>query len=50
MLQVFAGYLKSAGLNPDDSVAGSKEWTEQLLELEADATDAVNRMKGQKKK
>ncbi len=48
--QVFAGYLKSAGLNPDDSVAGSKEWTEQLLELEADATDAVNRMKGQKKK
>jgi putative tricarboxylic transport membrane protein len=48
--QVFAGYLKSAGLNPDDSVAGSKEWTEQLLELEADANDAVSRMKGQKKK
>jgi putative tricarboxylic transport membrane protein len=47
---VFASYLKGAGLNPDDSVAGSKEWTEQLLELEADANDAVSRMKGQKKK
>jgi len=48
--QVFAGYLKSAGLNPDDSVAGTKEWTEQLLELEADAKESVSRMKGQKKK
>jgi putative tricarboxylic transport membrane protein len=47
---VFASYLKGAGLNPDDSVAGSKEWTEQLVELEADANDAVSRMKGQKKK
>jgi len=47
---VFSSYLKGAGLNPDDSVAGTKEWTEQLLELEADAKDAVSRMKGQKKK
>jgi putative tricarboxylic transport membrane protein len=46
----FAGYLKGAGLNPDDSVAGTKEWTAQLLELEADAVDSVNRMKNQKKK
>ena len=47
--QVFAGYLKGAGLNPDDSVAGTKEWTEQLLELEADAKDSIERMKSQKK-
>lgn len=47
--QVFAGYLKGAGLNPDDSVAGTKDWTAQLLELEADATESVNRMKTQKK-
>ena len=28
----FAQYLKGAGLNPDDSVAGSDEWTAQLRE------------------
>lgn len=28
----FASYLKGAGLNPDDSVAGSEMWTAQLKE------------------
>ena len=28
----FATYLKGSGLNPDDSVAASAEWTEQLQE------------------
>lgn len=46
----FAGYLKGAGLNPDDSVAGTKEWTSQLLELEADAVESVERMKKGTKK
>lgn len=41
----FAGYLKGAGLNPDDSVAGTDEWTSQLQELEADAVESVERMK-----
>jgi putative tricarboxylic transport membrane protein len=45
----FAGYLKNAGLSPDDSVVGSKEWTAQLLELEASAKEAVARMKQKKK-
>ena len=47
--QVFAGYLKGAGLNPDDSVAGTEDWTAQLQELEADAIESINRMKNQKK-
>ena len=47
----FAGYLKGAGLNPEDSVAGTEEWTAQLQELEADAVESVERMKkGTKKK
>lgn len=41
----FAGYLKGAGLNPDDSVAGTDEWTSQLQELEADAVESLERMK-----
>ncbi len=37
----FAQYLKGSGLNPDDSVAGSKEWTEQLREEFAKAKSAL---------
>jgi tripartite-type tricarboxylate transporter receptor subunit TctC len=48
--KVFAGYLKSAGLNPDDSVVGTEEWTAQLQDLEADAIESVERMKKGAKK
>ena len=37
----FAQYLKGAGLNPDDSVAGTKAWTEQLREEYAKAKSAL---------
>ncbi len=37
----FAQYLKGAGLNPADSVAGTKVWTEQLQEEFAKAKSAL---------
>lgn len=46
----FAQYLKGSGLNPDDSVAGSKEWTEQLGEEYAKAKSALTDLGIVKKK
>jgi len=37
----FAQYLKGAGLNPDDSVAGTDVWTAQLREEFAKAKSAL---------
>jgi len=45
----FANYLKSAGLNADDSVAGSEEWTAQIREEYEKAVKALNEL-GIKKK
>src|SRR5690606_11339688 len=38
----FANYLKSSGLNPDDSVAGHEVWDKQLKEEYAIAKDAID--------
>ena len=42
--ETFANYLKSAGLNADDSVAGSEEWTAQLREEYEKAVLALNEL------
>lgn len=42
--ETFANYLKSAGLNPDDSVAGSDVWTAQLREEYDKAKLALNEL------
>ena len=47
--ETFANYLKSAGLNADDSVAGSEEWTAQIREEYEKAVKALNEL-GIKKK
>jgi putative tricarboxylic transport membrane protein len=41
----FATYLKGSGLNPDDSIAGTKEWTEQLREEYDKAVAALTKLK-----
>ena len=46
----FATYLKGSGLNPDDSVAGSAEWTEQLQEEYQKAVSALTDLGIAKKK
>ncbi len=40
----FASYLKGAGLNPDDSVAGSEVWTAQLKEEYEKANKALTEL------
>ncbi|NIQ36786.1 MAG: tripartite tricarboxylate transporter substrate binding protein, partial [Xanthomonadales bacterium] len=35
--EVFANYLKSAGLTPEESVAGHEEWTKNIREEYAQA-------------
>ncbi len=40
----FQTYLKNAGLDPEDSVAGSEEWDAQLKEDYANAKDAMERL------
>jgi tripartite-type tricarboxylate transporter receptor subunit TctC len=37
----FANYLKSAGLSPDESVAGHEVWTKQIKEEYAKAEEAL---------
>ncbi len=39
--KTFAGYLRSSGLNPEDSVAGWKVWDAQLKEEYASAREAM---------
>lgn len=39
--ETFANYLKSAGLTPEDSVAGSEEWTKHIREEYAKAKEAL---------
>ena len=39
--KTFANYLKSAGLNPEDSVAGHKVWDKQIKEEYAKAVTAL---------
>ncbi len=46
----FATYLKGSGLNPDDSVAGSTEWTAQLQEEYQKASSALTDLGIAKKK
>jgi tripartite-type tricarboxylate transporter receptor subunit TctC len=46
----FATYLKGSGLNPDDSVAASAEWTEQLQEEYQKAVSALTELGIAKKK
>jgi len=46
----FATYLKGSGLNPDDSVAGSTEWTAQLQEEYQKAASALTDLGIAKKK
>ncbi|MCB1547263.1 MAG: tripartite tricarboxylate transporter substrate binding protein [Hyphomicrobiaceae bacterium] len=49
----FAKYLKTSGLNPDDSVAGSKAWTEQVqreFQIAKDEIKALGLTGGKKKK
>lgn len=41
---VFANYLKGSGLTPDESVAGSKEWTAQIREEYATAAAALKEL------
>ena len=40
----FAGYLKSSGLNPAESVAGSKVWNQQLKDEYKIADEAINQL------
>lgn len=40
----FASYLKGAGLNPEDSVAGSQVWTSQLKEEYSKANKALTEL------
>ena len=42
--EVFANYLKSAGLTPEDSVAGHAEWDKQLKEEYAAAAEALKEL------
>ncbi len=42
--EIFANYLRSAGLNPADSVAGADEWTKNLREEYAVAKEAVTKL------
>jgi tripartite-type tricarboxylate transporter receptor subunit TctC len=39
--KTFANYLKSAGLNADESVAGHEIWTQQIREEYAKAVEAL---------
>ena len=39
--EVFANYLKSAGLTVEDSVAGHKVWTKHIKEEYAKAENAL---------
>lgn len=39
--EVFVNYLKSAGLTPEDSIAGSEVWTAQIREEYAKAYEAL---------
>ena len=41
---VFANYLKSAGLTVEDSVAGHEEWTRHIREEYANAVEALNEL------
>lgn len=41
---VFANYLKSSGLSPADSVAGSEEWTAQIREEYEKARTALGEL------
>jgi len=41
---VFANYLKSAGLTVDDSVAGHEVWTKQIKEEYANAVEALTEL------
>ena len=42
--QTFANYLKSSGLTPEDSVAGSEVWDQQLKEEYASAARALKEL------
>lgn len=42
--ETFANYLKSSGLAPDDSVAGSEVWDKQLKEDYAGAAEALKEL------
>jgi putative tricarboxylic transport membrane protein len=42
--KVFANYLQSAGLSPETSVAGWKEWDKQIKEEYATAVDALTEL------
>lgn len=44
MHDTFASYLKGAGLNPDDSVAGSDTWTAHLKEEYEKAVQALSEL------
>ena len=46
----FAGYLRGSGLNPAESVAGSKVWDAQLKDEFAIANEAINKLGLGKKK
>ena len=46
----FAGYLKNSGLDPSESVAGSKVWNAQLKDEYAIADEAINKLGLGKKK
>jgi putative tricarboxylic transport membrane protein len=42
--EVFANYLKSAGLNPEDSVAGHEVWNRHIKEEYAKAVEALTEL------
>ncbi len=48
--EIFANYLKTAGLNPEDSVAGTEVWDKQLKEEYAKAEVALKELGLGKKK